>query len=68
MQKRVEIQGLSQDSCSEGTISEKSETEWSQKASEITLAPEGLGLTFFKGFSVGGIVISAWVTSSSSSS
>ncbi|KAL6081980.1 hypothetical protein STEG23_002234 [Scotinomys teguina] len=57
MQKRVEIQGLSQDSCSERIISEKPETEWTQKASEITLAPEGLGLTFFKEFSVGGIDI-----------
>lgn len=57
MQKRVGIQGLSQDSCSEGINSEKPEPEGTQKASEMTLAPEGVGLTFFKGFSVGGIDI-----------
>lgn len=53
----VGIQGLSQDSCSEGIISEKRGPEGTQKASEMTLAPEGVGLTFFKEFSVGGIDI-----------
>lgn len=57
MQKRVGIQDLSQDSCSEGINSKKPEPEGTQKASETTLAPEGVGLTFFKGFSVGGIDI-----------
>ena len=57
MQERVGIQGLSQDSCSEGINSEKPEPEGTQKASEMTLAPEGVGLTFFKGFSVGVIDI-----------